>query len=154
MNIPNIITKRLALTVLVGAGFFFVSLAYFLYAGDTLLLCLGSFLFILCGIRCGTLFFQGLTGAYTVLEGECLEISPLAFSRYQKVMLLDDTGETLCLQLEKGCRLQPGSRYQLYFTEKGPKGGQHQSLLLKRASSAGNFIGAEEVPTPDPADLS
>lgn len=152
MNIPIVITKRLALTFLVGAGFLIISMSYFLYASDTLLLCLGSFLFVMCGIRCCSLFFRGLTGAYTVLEGECFKISFPTLSRYQVILFLDDMRETHCLHLDKNCRLQAGKRYRLYFTDELPIKFPPKSLFFKRATSSGKFLGAEEVTSLNPVN--
>lgn len=146
MNIPSIIVKRLALTSMVGACCFLVSLAVFFHAGDALLLWLGFFLFLICLVKSFLLFFRGLAGAYFTLEGECCSVRRLPFTRYQQVIILDSDGETHCLQLESGIRLIPGARYRLYFAEIPQGAFAAQSALLHRAAASGNFWGIELLP--------
>lgn len=145
MNIPLIIIKRLALTFMVGAGCFLVSLAVFFYAGDALLLWLGIFLFLACLVKSCRLFFKGLTGSYFILEGECCSAHRLPFAKYRQVIILDSDGEAHCLQLESGIRIIPGDRYRLYFAENPQGAFAAQSALLHRATASGNFWGIEPL---------
>ena len=146
MNIPSIIVKRLALTSMVGACCFLVSLAVFFHVGDALLLWLGFFLFLTCLVKSCLLFFKGLTGAYFVLEGECCSVRRLPFTRYQQIIILDSGGESHCLQLESGIRLIPGDRYRLYFAENPQGAFAAQSALLHRVTASGTFWGIEQLP--------
>lgn len=150
INIPVVILKRLVLTFMVGTGCFFVSLTFFIYERDTLLLCLGIFLLVMCGIRSCRLFFIGLTGSYTVLEGECREVRFLPLSKYQKILLFDANGESHCIHLEKNCRILPNGHYRLYFSDEIPKSLSDSPLFFQRAASVGSFLGAENTTPSEP----
>lgn len=153
MNIPSIILKRMALTFLVGASCFLVSLAVFFFANDIPLLWLGIFLFLMCLMKCFLLFFKGLTGAYFLLEGECCYARRLPFSKYQHVTILDPDGESHCLQLESGIKITPGCHYRLYFAENPQGAFSGKYRLLHKAEASGNFWGIELLPDENALDI-
>lgn len=140
---PLPLKKKLLLTVLVGAAFFFVGLAAIFFSRDTVTVLLSGIL--AAGSACKAVALYRLIAAarYTVMDGVCTAIMQTPLRKYRNVRIVDSQEHEMTLVLPKQDRLEIGHRYRFYFkfSERIRTG----SSLLDTSLPNDGFLGLEEV---------
>lgn len=142
--IPKPLHQKLVLTLLVGAGCFFIGLVLSAATQDTTLFCLSATIFISSCIRTITLYRKVKSGSYFTLEGTCIHVSFLPFRKNYTAALTDQDGREHILHLPKDCKVRPGLSYRFYF-QCPPDSLSRQSPFLERAYLSDNLLGVEEI---------
>lgn len=145
MNFPLPLTKRLILILWIGVGCFLFGLFYYFYTKDRLFFILSAVLLLMCIIKGILLFFCILTNDYMTLQGQCESISQNPFKHCKQIIMIDDTGESHTLQIDKGCRVHAGNYYRFYFSRNDQVTSVINQSLLQKALLTGNFLGYEEI---------
>ena len=90
--IPRPLSRKLALTLLVGAGCFLTGLVFWFSQKDKAFFLLSSVIFLCSCIRAASLFRKIRGKSYLVLEGICTGYCPKLFVKYREIYLLDAEG--------------------------------------------------------------
>lgn len=113
--IPRPLSRKLALTLLVGAGCFLTGLVFYFYEKDASFLLLSSFVLLCSCIRAVSLFLKIRGKSYTVLEGTCTGYCPKLFVKYREIYLMDPDGGSHTLFIGRDYKIRPGGFYRFYF---------------------------------------
>lgn len=140
--IPRSLSRRLALTFLVGAGCFFIGLAFFFREKDMIFFFLSSFIFVFSCIRMISLFLKVRGKSYTVLEGICTGLGPRLFGKYREICLMDVEGVSHTLSISKDYKIRTGRSYRFYFLS-SPDSFKGDSHWLNKAMLADSLFGIE-----------
>lgn len=142
-SVPRVLTQRIFVTVLIGAGFLTVGIAYFLFSRDTVFLVLSSLVFLFSLLRGFGLWRTVAGGQYEVVEGTCVGISAKPLRKQSRIRIMDENGVETALCLGKQSKVKIGFRYRFYF-----KSGQRMSVgseYFDTALSTDQFLGFEEL---------
>ena len=107
------------------------------------MLLLSGTVFLLSLGRAALLFRCFVLGNYTVLEGVCVQITPLPLQKCRKVRLLGADEEELSLCIGRQYTMQVGERYRIYLQRQS--GVSLPGTWLAAAFSTGNLLGVERV---------
>lgn len=145
---PLPLKKKLLLTVLVEAAFFFTGLAAILFSRDTVTVLLSGIL--AAGSACKAVALYRLIAAarYIVMDGVCTAIMQTPLRKYRNVRIIDSQGYEMTLVLPKQDRVEIGCRYRFYF-----KFSEHirtGSSLLDTSLPTDGFLGLEEISRMEP----
>lgn len=103
---PAVLIHRWGLTIAAGFGFLLVGVAVWMATQDRIMLLLSGTVFLLSLGRAALLFRCFVLGNYTVLEGVCVQITPLPLQKCRKVRLLGADEEELSLCIGRQYTMQ------------------------------------------------
>ena len=143
-HIPKPLLRRLALTLLVGAGCLFTGSVFFLHERDASFFILSILLFAGSAAKATLLALQIKRKSYSVLEGTCTDVRLKPFRNSYDIVLTDQDGSEHLLRIGKGQKIRPGLSYRFYLKvpDTIPSG---QNPLLTKAALAANLLGVEEI---------
>lgn len=142
---PQILKRKLLLTLFVGIGSVIVSLVFFIVTGDRILMILGSILFVFCILHSCNIWRLVSNENYETEEGVCTGITSLPFQRYHRIHLLNKHGTEFTILLDRSNRLTVGTSYRIYFQKNSRP--LVDSSYLDISLSTNAFLGYEEMPT-------
>ena len=119
---PAVLIHRWGLTIAAGFGFLLVGVAVWMATQDRIMLLLSGTVFLLSLGRAALLFRCFVLGNYTVLEGVCVQITPLPLQKCRKVRLLGADEEELSLCIGRQYTMQVGERYRFYLQRQSDSG--------------------------------
>ena len=140
--IPRPLSRKLALTLLVGAGCFLTGLVFYFYEKDASFLFLRSFVLLCSCIRAVSLFLNIRGKSYTVLEGTCTGYCPKLFVKYREVYLIDTEGVSHTLPIGKDYKIWPGCFYRFYFLSP-PESLKENRPWMEKAMLADSLLGVD-----------
>ena len=147
--IPRPLSRKLALTLLVGAGCFLIGLVFCFHEKDMPFFLLSSFIFAFSCIRTAALFLKVKGKSYTVLEGVCTGFCPKLFVKYREVYLIDTEGVSHTLPIGKDYKIQTDCSYRFYFLSL-PESLKENCPWMEKAMLADSLLGVELLEnTPD-----
>lgn len=142
-SVPPILRRRLLLTLAIGSGSLFIATALYPAVRDRTLLFMSVILFLFCLVRCRALWNTISRKQYETITGVCTDTRLPPFGRYQKVFLIDDSGNETTLLLGRNLRFQAGVVYRFYFQAgRQPVFGND---YLDASLSSDAFLGYEAV---------
>ena len=144
ITFPKPILKRLFFTFLVGCSCFFVGIAYYYMADDSIFLWLSLLVFVCSIFKSFSLYFIVKRNTYCTIEGTCKQMQRLLIQNCNRIILESSDGETLELLLDKNYVLNPGASYRIYFkTDSGISPGRNP--IMEKALLTDNFFGIERI---------
>ena len=146
-QIPFVLKRKISLTFLSGIASLFISTSVFIATNDTIMLILGTVIFVL-SLSLGKNLWNIITNQkYSVVVGICSSISIPLIYRYRKIQLINEQGSELNLLIHKSVKLQIGTNYRFYFrnTCQATIGNDYLDSVL----STNNFLGYEVIETPE-----
>lgn len=140
---PLPLKKKLLLTALVGAAFFFTGLATILFSRDTVTVLLSGIL--AAGSACKAVVLYRIIAAarYIVMDGVYTAIMQTPLRKYRNVRIIDSQEHKMTLVLPKQDRVEIGCRYRFYF--KPSERIRTGSSLLDTSLPTNGFLGLEEI---------
>lgn len=140
---PLPLKRKLLLTVLVGAAFFFVGLAAIFFSRDTVTVLLSGIL--AAGSACKAVALYRLIAAarYIVMDGVCTAIMQTPLRKYRNVRIVDDQEHKITLVLPKQDKVEIGRRYRFYF--KSSERIRTGNSFLDTSLPTDGFLGLEEI---------
>lgn len=141
--IPLVIRKKLIVTLLTGAGCFFITVVSSAVFRDRLLLYLGLTVTAGCLLRGSALWNTIRTRLYETVTGACIDINYPRLHRYKRVKLVEENGEEILLLLDRNTRVKAGECYRFYFQKYTCS--LQGSEYLKASLSSGTFLGHEKI---------
>lgn len=140
---PLPLKRKLLLTVLVGAAFFFVGLAAIFFSRDTVTVLLSGIL--AAGSACKAVALYRLIAAarYIVMDGVCTAIMQTPLRKYRNVRIVDDQEHEITLVLPKQDKVEIGRRYRFYF--KSSERIRTGNSFLDTSLPTDGFLGLEEI---------
>ena len=143
-HMPKPLLRRLALTLLVGAGCLFTGSVFFLHERDASFLILSILLSAGSAAKATLLALQIKRRSYYVLEGTCTDVRLKPFRNSYDIVLTGQDGSEHLLRIGKDQKICPGLSYRFYFRAPDtiPSG---QNPLLTKAALADNLLGVEEI---------
>lgn len=140
---PLPLKKKLLLTVLVGAAFFFAGLAAILFSRDTVTVLLSGIL--AAGSACKAVALYRLIAAarYIAMDGVCIAIMQTPLRKYRNVRIIDSLEHERTLVLPRQDRVEIGCRYRFYF--KDSERIRTGSSFFDTALPTDGFLGLEEI---------
>ena len=143
-HIPKLLLRRLALTLLVGAGCLFTGSVFFLHERDASFLILSILLSAGSAAKATLLALQIKRRSYSVLEGTCTDVRLKPFRNSYDIVLTDQDGSEHLLRVGKDQKIRSGISYRFYL--KAPDSillGQNP--LLAKMELTDNLLGVEEI---------
>ena len=140
---PAVLIHRWGLTIAAGFGFLLVGVAVWMATQDRIMLLLSGTVFLLSLGRAALLFRCFVLGNYIVLEGVCVQITPLPLQKCRKVRLLSSDEEELSLCIGRQYTMPVGERYRFYLQRQS--GVSLPGTWLAAAFSTGNLLGVKRV---------
>ena len=143
-HIPKPLLRRLALTLLVGAGCLFTGSVFFLHERDTSFFILSLLLSASSAAKATLLALQVKRKSYYVLEGTCTDVRLKPFRNSYDIVLTDQDGSEHLLRVGKDKKIRSGISYRFYL--KAPDSillGQNP--LLAKMELTDNLLGVEEI---------
>ena len=86
---PLPLKKKLLLTALVGAAFFFVGLAAIFFSRDTITVLLSGILAIGLAYKAVVLYRLIISDRYTAIDGVCIAIMQTPLRKYRNIRIID-----------------------------------------------------------------
>ena len=117
---PLPLKKKLLLTALVGAAFFFVGLAAIFFSRDTITVLLSGILAIGLAYKAVVLYRLIITAHYTAVDGVCIAIMQTPLRKYRNIQIIDSQEHEMTLVLPKQDRIEIGRQYRFYFKSSEP----------------------------------
>ena len=117
---PLPLKKKLLLTALVGAAFFFVGLAAIFFSRDTITVLLSGILAIGLAYKAVVLYRLIITARYTAIDGVCIAIMQTPLRKYRNIQIIDSQEHEMTLVLPKQDRIEIGRQYRFYFKSSEP----------------------------------
>ena len=143
-HMPKPLLRRLALTLLVGAGCLFTGSVFFLHERDTSFFILSLLLSASSAAKATLLALQVKRKSYYVLEGTCTDVRLKPFRNSYDIVLTGQDGSEHLLRVGKDQKIHPGLSYRFYF--RAPDSIlPGQNPLLTKAALADNLLGVEEI---------
>lgn len=140
---PLVIRQKLIVTLLTGAGCFFITVVFSVAFHDRLLLYLGLMVMSGCLFRGSNLWNTIRSGAYETVTGTCIDISYPWLHRYKRIKLVDENGVVILLLLDRRTTVVVGDCYYFYFQKNA--GSLQGNEYLKARLSAGSYLGHEKT---------
>ena len=143
-HIPKPLLRRLALTLLVGAGCLFTGSVFFLHERDASFLILSILLSVGSAAKATMLALQIKRRSYYVLEGTCTDVRLKPFRNSYDIVLTDQDGSEHLLRIGKDQKIRLGISYRFYL--KAPDTIlSEQNPLLAKVALADGLLGVEEL---------
>ena len=143
-HIPKPLLRRLALTLLVGAGCLFTGFVFFLHERDASFLILSILLSVGSAAKATMLALQIKRRSYYVLEGTCTDVRLKPFRNSYDIVLTGQDGSEHLLRVGKDQKIHPGLSYRFYF--RAPDSIlPGQNPLLAKVALADGLLGVEEI---------
>ena len=98
---PLPLKKKLLLTALVGAAFFFVGLAAISFSRDTITVLLSGILAIGLAYKTAVLYRLIISDRYTAIDGVCIAIMQTPLRKYRNIRIIDSQEHEMTLVLPK-----------------------------------------------------
>lgn len=117
---PLPLKKKLLLTALVGAAFFFVGLVAVFFSRDTITVLLSGILSIGLAYKAVVLYRLIITARYTAIDGVCIAIMQTPLRKYRNIQIIDSQEHEMTLVLPKQDRIEIGRQYRFYFKSSEP----------------------------------
>ena len=140
---PLPLKKKLLLTALVGAAFFFVGLAAIFFSRDTITVLLSGILAIGLAFKTAELYRLIIAGHYTTVDGSCIAITQTPLLKYRNIRIIDSQEHEMTLVLPKQDRIEIGRQYRFYF--KSSERILTGSSFLDASLPTDGFLGLEEA---------
>lgn len=140
---PLPLKKKLLLTALVGAAFFFVGLAAIFFSRDTITVLLSGILSIGLAYKAAVLYRLIISDHYTAVDGVCIAIMQTPLRKYRNIRIIDSQEHEMTLVLPKQDRIEIGHQYRFYF--KSSECILTGSSFLEASLPTDGFLGLEEV---------
>lgn len=140
---PLPLKKKLLLTALVGAAFFFVGLAAISFSRDTISVLLSDILAIGLAYKAAVLYRFIVTARYTAIDGVCIAIMQTPLRKYRNIRIIDGQEREMTLVLPKQDRVEIGHQYRFYF--KSSERILTGSSFLDASLPTDGFLGLEEA---------
>lgn len=140
---PLPLKKKLLLTALVGAAFFFVGLAAIFFSRDTITVLLSGILAIGLAYKAVVLYRLIITARYTAIDGVCIAIMQTPLRKYRSIRIIDGQEREMTLVLPKQDRIEIGHQYRFYF--KASERILTGSSFLDASLPTDGFLGLEEA---------
>ena len=137
---PLPLKKKLLLTALVGAAFFFVGLAAIFFSHDTITVLLSGILAIGLAYKAVVLYRLIITAHYTAVDGVCIAIMQ---TPHRNIRIIDSQEHEMTLVLPKQDRIEIGRQYRFYF--KSSERILTGSSFLDASLPTDGFLGLEET---------
>ena len=112
---PLPLKKKLLLTALVGAAFFFVGLAAIFFSRDTITVLLSGILAVGLACKAVAIYHLIITARYTTIDGFCIAIMQTPLRKYRNIRIIDSREHEMTLVLPKQDRIEIGRQYRFYF---------------------------------------
>lgn len=115
---PKVLIKQLILTLAVGIGCFFISLLLYYHQKDTILLFLGSILFLSCLGKSISNFLLIKSKKFEILEGTCTMLyhNNNLLKKYYEAVIIDKKQMEYHIKLDKkNYKIYPQLSYRFYF---------------------------------------
>ena len=140
---PLPLKRKLLLTALVGAAFFFVGLVAVFFSRDTITVLLSGILAIGLAFKTAELYRLIITGHYTDIDGICIAITQTPLRKYRNIRIIDSQEHEMTLVLPKQDRIEIGRQYRFYF--KSSERILTGSSFLDASLPTDGFLGFEEM---------
>ena len=143
---PLPLKKKLLLTALVGAAFFFVGLAAIFFSRDTITVLLSGILAIGLAYKAVVLYRLIITARYTAVDGVCIAIMQTPLRKYRNIRIIDSQERERTLVLPRQDKIEVGRRYRFYFkssAHKSPAQVQTGSSFIDESLPTDGFLGLE-----------
>ena len=140
---PLPLKKKLLLTALVGAAFFFVGLAAIFFSRDTIAVLLSGILSIGLAYKTAVLYRLIISDRYTAIDGVCIAIMQTPLRKYRNIRIIDSQEHEMTLVLPKQDKIEIGRQYRFYF--KSSERILTGSNFLEASLPTDGFLGREEV---------
>ena len=140
---PLPLKKKLLLTALVGAAFFFVGLAAIFFSRDTITVLLSGILAIGLAFKTAELYRLIIAGHYSTVDGICIAITQTPLRKYRNIRIIDSQEHEMTLVLPKQDRIEIGRQYRFYF--KSSERILTGSSFLDASLPTDGFLGLEEA---------
>ena len=143
---PLPLKKKLLLTALVGAAFFFVGLAAIFFSRDTITVLLSGILAIGLAFKTAELYRLIIAGHYTTVDGTCIAIMQTPLRKYRNIRIIDSQEHERALVLPRQDKIEVGCRYHFYFkssAHKSPAQVQTGSSFIDESLPTDGFLGLE-----------
>ena len=143
-HIPKPLLRRLALTLLVGAGCLFTGSVFSLHERDASFLILSILLSAGSAAKATLLALQIKRRSYSVLEGTCTDVRLKPFRNSYDIVLTDQDGCEHLLRVGKDQKIRLGISYRFYL--KAPDTIlSEQNPLLAKVPLPDGLLGVEEL---------
>ncbi len=116
-HIPEVLFRKVLFTALIGAGFLFVGIIYYIYMKDRIFLLLSGFVFSFSLFRSIGLYETAVRHKYETVEGTCVGISTKPFQKYTRIRILNQDGVETTLRIGKQSKIKIGFQYCFYFKQ-------------------------------------
>ena len=143
---PLPLKKKLLLTALVGAAFFFVGLAAIFFSRDTITVLLSGILAIGLAYKAVVLYRLIITAHYTAVDGVCIAIMQTPLRKYRNIRIIDSQERERTLVLPRQDKIEVGRQYRFYFkasAHKSPAQVQTGSSFIDESLPTDGFLGLE-----------